>query len=273
MAEAPERDYVLGTHDEEIARLGLQHEVWRPRALEAWRAAGIGAGQTVLDLGCGPGFAAVDLAGQVGPSGRVIAVDRSRRFLDWLAAECARRGLAQVETVACDLDREPLPAVRADAAWARWVFSFVERPRELLARVAGALRPGGRFVAHEYLDYRTWRAAPRDAGIEELVAAVMASWRARGGEPDIALALPAWLGELGFELVHLRPIVEIAAPGSPHWTWLDRFATVGLERLVELGDVSRARAAELAAARTACAARPDVHMVTPAVLEIVAIRT
>jgi hypothetical protein len=36
-----DRDYVLCTHDEEIARLGLQHAVWRPRVLDAWRRAGI----------------------------------------------------------------------------------------------------------------------------------------------------------------------------------------------------------------------------------------
>ena len=73
-----ERDYVLGTNDEEIQRLALQHRVWRPRALDAWRRAGFTAGQTLLDVGCGPGHATVDLAGIVGPSGRVVAVDRSR---------------------------------------------------------------------------------------------------------------------------------------------------------------------------------------------------
>ncbi len=31
-----DRDYVLGTHDDEIYRLGFQHRVWRPRALDAW---------------------------------------------------------------------------------------------------------------------------------------------------------------------------------------------------------------------------------------------
>ena len=36
-----ETDYVLGTHDEEIARLGIQHQVWRPYMLDAWSRAGI----------------------------------------------------------------------------------------------------------------------------------------------------------------------------------------------------------------------------------------
>jgi len=66
-----ERDYVLGTHHEEIARLRLQHRVWRARVLEAWRGAGFAPGHTLLDIGCGPGYAALDLAEIVGPGGRI----------------------------------------------------------------------------------------------------------------------------------------------------------------------------------------------------------
>ena len=33
---AKERDYVLGTHAEEIERLGTQHTIWRPHATLAW---------------------------------------------------------------------------------------------------------------------------------------------------------------------------------------------------------------------------------------------
>src|SRR6516164_179843 len=51
---ATEKDYVLGTHDEEIERLGLQNRVWLSRAADAWHRAGFDHGQTLLDLGCGP---------------------------------------------------------------------------------------------------------------------------------------------------------------------------------------------------------------------------
>src|SRR5262249_62306842 len=87
-----DRDYVLGTHDEEIARLGVQHRVWRPKMLDAWRRAGFGAGMTIADIGCGPGYAALDLADVVGPSGRVIAIERSRRVLDAPRSQARRRG-------------------------------------------------------------------------------------------------------------------------------------------------------------------------------------
>ena len=77
-----DRDYFLGTHDEELARLGLQHRVWRPTVLECWRRAGIAAGARVLDIGAGPGYAAADLAEIVGPGGAVSAIERSARFID-----------------------------------------------------------------------------------------------------------------------------------------------------------------------------------------------
>ncbi|HTE44960.1 MAG TPA: methyltransferase domain-containing protein, partial [Gemmatimonadaceae bacterium] len=86
MPSSNDRDYVLGTHDEEIARLGLQHSVWRPRALAAWQRAGFNVGQTIVDVGCGPGYATLDLAELVGATGHVVAIDRSRRFLDALDA-------------------------------------------------------------------------------------------------------------------------------------------------------------------------------------------
>jgi SAM-dependent methyltransferase len=88
-----------------------------------------------------------------------------------------------------DLDEPNFPDVQADGAWGRWVFAFVTRPRELLARVAGALKPGGVLVLHEYCDYRTWRLCPRSAEHEEFVGLVMEAWRDTGGEPDITPAV------------------------------------------------------------------------------------
>src|SRR4029077_1636950 len=57
-----ELEYVLGTADAEIRRLGMQHAVWRSDATHAWRVAGFRPGSTIIDVGCGPGFAALDLA-------------------------------------------------------------------------------------------------------------------------------------------------------------------------------------------------------------------
>jgi ubiquinone/menaquinone biosynthesis C-methylase UbiE len=156
---ASSKDYVLGTDDEEIARLGLQHRAWRQRALDAWRSVAIGTGQTVLDVGCGPGHASLDLAELVGPSGRVVAIDKSERFLRALETACRDRRIDNVTTHLADLDAGEFPNLVADCAWCRWVFAFVKNPRALLARIAAALAPEGIIVVQEYFDYSTWRRA------------------------------------------------------------------------------------------------------------------
>lgn len=267
-----EKEYVLGTHDDEILRLGLQHRVWRPRSLDAWRRAGFTTGQTLLDIGCGPGYASLDLAEIVGPSGKVISIDKSRRFLDALDATQRERRLTNIVIHELDLNKLELPNVKADGAWARWVFAFVKHPRELLALTASALKPGGVFVIHEYIDYSTWRLAPRLPELEEYVQAVMESWRADGGEPDIGLELPAWLKDLGFELKSLNPIIDIVPSSNHVWEWPKAFIEVGIQRLVDLGRMKQHRAHEILTAFASREATPDTLMITPTVLEIIAVR-
>jgi len=265
-----EREYVLGTHDEEIERLGLQHRAWRPQVLDAWRRAGIGPGQTVIDVGCGPGFAALDLAELVGAGGRVVAIDQSRRFLDHLASRARTAGRQNIEPYERDLAVEDLPSARADAAWCRWILAFVPDPRTLLARVAARLRPGGCLVIHEYYDYRSWRLLPRCESVEEFVTTVMQVWRAGGGEPDVGAMLPAWLSDMGLGLLGVRPLIEIAAPGNPMWLWPEAFLQTGMQRLVALNRVAPDRADATLAAFEAAKQRPGTRMCTPGVLEIIA---
>lgn len=272
MSETTERDYVLGTNDEEIQRLALQHRIWRGRALEAWRRAGFSVGKTILDLGCGPGHATMDLAEIVGPAGRVIAIDRSRRFLDFLEATRVRRGLDQIEAHERDLNADALPPMAADGAWVRWVFSFVEHRRELLQRVREALKPGGTFVIHEYLHYNTWRYSPRSPAIEKFVDYVETSWRNDGGEPNVGADLHRWLTEAGFEIRSAEPIIHVVRSDNYVWQWAVAFLTTAPERLVGLGHLTPADAEAIAREFVALEADPHAVLVTPSVLEIIAVR-
>lgn len=259
----PQTDYILGTHDEEIDRLALQHTAWRADALDAWRTAGFGPNHTILDVGCGPGFAALDLADCVGS---VVAIDKSDRFL--AALEAKRR--QNVTTCLVDLDSGEFPDVRADGAWCRWVLSFTRDPRAVLARIAQALRPGGVIVLHEYFDYSIWRAAPRCPELETFVRAVIQSWRDAGGEPDIALSLPCWLAELGFELRSIRPMVSVVQAGDPKWAWVRAFVQVNRARLVDLGHFGAEEAEGIWRAFCKMETPGAIRMITPGVLEIIA---
>jgi len=264
-----ERDYVLGTSDAEIDRLGLQHAVWRADAAEAWRLAGFAPGDTILDVGCGPGFASLDLADVVRPGGRVVAIDQSTRFLDRLAAECRARSVDNIAPLQHDLTNATIDGVRANGAWLRWILAFVPNPRRVLDAVVGAIEPGGRIAIHEYFAYETWKLVPRDPEFEAFVAAVMASWRARGGEPNVGLEVASWLERAGMEIRSTRTITDVVRRSHHRWHWSAAFALSGLERLIELGDVSPAAGARMRE-RIQALWTEDAWMVTPGVIEVIA---
>lgn len=257
-----------------MERLALQHRVWRSRALEAWQRAGFTTGQSLLDVGAGPGYATLDLADIVGSRGQVCAVERSARFVEALRERARRCGYANIAAHCRDVTIDGLPVGDGtmDGAWCRWIFAFLRQPAVLLDALAAALRPGGALVIHEYLDYRTWRLAPRSLLLERFVAEVLGSWRDAGGEPDIALDLPGWLAEAGFEIRELRPLVDVIAPSSFVWQWPASFIDVNLRRLVELGRIAPALADEISAEFQDRSLEPSSLMITPTVLEIVAVR-
>lgn len=264
-------DYVLGTGDEEVQRLGLQHRVWRPRVLAAWKRAGLGRGHTVLDAGSGPGFATLDLADIVGPSGRVVAIERSKHYASVLRTQAARRALGNLTIIEGDLDELSLDGSSFDRIWCRWVLAFVVEPRAVLAKMIDALRPGGTIVFHEYFDYGTWRMAPRLATLEEFVRLVMKTWRDAKGEPDVGLAIPAWLEELGMNVVTVSPTIEVAPAGSPYWEWLAAFVHSGVRRLVELELLDDSDAAAITHELADAYAR-GARMITPGLFEVIATR-
>lgn len=265
-----ERDYVLGTHDVEIQRLGLQHRVWRSEVLAGWHRVGIRSGWKVLDVGSGPGYATVDLAEIVGPAGQVTGIERSERFLEFAKAQCSLRGLDQVEFLERDLMEEGLGPTGFDAAWCRWVASFVPDPRRLVQNMAGALRTGGRVIFHDYVNYGSWQMTPPSESHESFVQAVIANWKASGGDPFVGARLPQLLLEAGFRLIETRPLVFAIRPGDFFWEWPRSFIESHVPRLIELERIDGAKGAEILRALENWERDPATIMLTPMVIEIIA---
>ncbi len=232
----PEGDYLLRTDEEELARMGLQHSLWRPIAEEMWDAAGIGNGMRVLDLGCGPGDATLDLAERVGPQGSVLAIDRSPPFLDHLRVRLREKGWDErVETVEADFSRLGLKAETLDAVWARWTFCWDSDVSATLAQVAQALRPGGVLVVQDYLNYGGLRLEPREPAFERVVDAVLRSWEDSGGDPDICSRLPGLMADNGLLLEQDIPITRTISPDDSMWEWPTTFFRSFVPELVNLG--------------------------------------
>ena len=63
-------------------------------------------GMTVLDVGCGPGFFTIDMAGMVGEAGKVIAVDLQEGMLQKLRSKIKATELeSRIELHQCDQNK------------------------------------------------------------------------------------------------------------------------------------------------------------------------
>jgi SAM-dependent methyltransferase len=265
-----ERDYVLGTHEKELERLGLQHRVWRPSVLDCWQRAGVTTGKRILDIGAGPGYATVDLAEIVGPAGEVVALERSHNFVSALSERARGHGLTNVRAHEIDLMTDDLPKGDYDFSWCRWVLSFVSDAARLITKLAGVMPKGSMSIFHEYGDYETWSFLPSGETHERFREHVVATWKESGGEPDAGRELPALLEQNHFALRSVKPLLFCIRPRDFMWQWPRSFIDVYLPRLQEMGRIDEKFAAQVRDDFIRAEKNPETVMVTPLVLEILA---
>ncbi|MBA3322236.1 MAG: methyltransferase domain-containing protein, partial [Pyrinomonadaceae bacterium] len=235
-----EQEYVLGTDDEELTRLGLQHELWREVALQGWKRGGFKAGHALLDVGCGPGYAAFDLARLVGDGGQVVGVDVSHRFVNHLNAQREARGLKNVTAQMMNVEELDLPASVFDGAFARWVLCFVSSPAAVVDGVARSLKRDGTFVVQDYCHYEGVTIGPPNGIFARVFGAVAETWRARGGDPNVGSVVPSLMERCDLEVKEINAISRVARPGTPLWQWPETFFKNYLPTLVELGSITEA---------------------------------
>ncbi|MFP3989844.1 methyltransferase domain-containing protein [Streptomyces sp. E11-3] len=104
-------------------------------------------GQTVLDLGCGPGTDLGSLAEAATASGTVIGIDASDEMVERAGARTA--DLPTVEVRRGDIHALPLADDSADRARTDRVLQHVTDPLLALTEARRVLRPGGRLVMAE----------------------------------------------------------------------------------------------------------------------------
>jgi len=266
------REYALGTHDAEIVRLGVQHRLWSAAAFALWERAGIRAGHTVLDVGCGPGYTSRDLAGIAGPTGKVVAIDESARFIAHLEGRPRRPSEAAIEPRIGDVQRLELEPGSVDAAYERWVLCFVKDAEAVVRGVARALRPGGVFAIQDYVHYEGILLAPESGPFRHFVRVVADAWRDHGGDTEIGQRLPALLARHGLDPVEISPLHRVARPRSPLWTWPTVFIETYGPRLVEEGRLTAAEHEALVEDWDAHSRDPGAFFVSPPMVEIVAVK-
>jgi arsenite methyltransferase len=157
-------------------------------------ALGAGAGERVLDVGCGPGFYAADLLERVGPSGAVTGVDASAAMLALAAARAGRAELVEAPATALPFDDGAF-----DAAISVQVLEYVEDVDRALGELRRVVRPGGRVVLWD-VDWATASMHSRDPG---RVRRVLDAWDRHLVHPSLPRTLPRRLRDAGFADVDL----------------------------------------------------------------------
>lgn len=138
-------------------------------------------GDSVLDVGCGWGDTAIELARRVGPAGSVIGLDCCGSFLDAGRADATAAGLTNLKFLEADVQTYPFKSVH-DFCFSRFGTQFFENPVAGLRNMRLALKPGGLMT--------------------------MIVWRERADNPWLTLSKDVLLR-------HLPPVKEDAATCGP----------------------------------------------------------
>jgi SAM-dependent methyltransferase len=103
----------------------------------------------IADIGAGSGYHALRIAPKI-PKGRVVAVDIQQEMLEFLAARATERGISNITPHLGEIDDAKIPAATLDAALMVDAYHEFSHPREMLASLLRALKPGGRVFLTEF---------------------------------------------------------------------------------------------------------------------------
>ncbi len=156
-------------------------------------------GETVLDLGSGPGRDLIAAANVVGPTGRAIGVDFTPEMIERAMRSADEAGLGNVSILEGDLERLPVPCGSVDVVISNCVINLVSDKRRALVEAFRALRPGGRLAV---LDTAFETEPPAEIRNDP------DAWCGCVGGSLVASEYEATLNEIGYENVELRRITE-----------------------------------------------------------------
>jgi len=236
MTPMDDTDYALGRTRAEYNRLIEQAELIRPLTERVLRAAGIGPGMRVLDVGCGAGDVSFLVSEIVGTSGSVIGIDLDGNAIRLADERRVARGITNVvflEGDARSVDRErPF-----DAAVGRFILMYMSDPTAALRLIAQNVRPGGIVAFHETWAGMSPAAAMSLPVLASLHSLLRATFERSGARVDVAKELYSRMRDAGLE-PEPRPIAEVAicfgqdAVAYRHWALFTRSM---LPKIVEYG--------------------------------------
>jgi ubiquinone/menaquinone biosynthesis C-methylase UbiE len=188
-------DYLRRLADSDIGR--------RYKAI-ALEQLGVRLGDTVIDLGCGPGADLAALADAVGSDGHVIGIDIEATALDEASAEHSFD--SRIELYQGDIHALALADDSADRARTDRVLQHVAEPAAVLQEIRRILRPDATAVFAEP-DWDTLVVDHHDRQLSRAYTHFVADIAVRNGA--IGRQLPALALQSGFDIGDVLPITTV----------------------------------------------------------------
>jgi ubiquinone/menaquinone biosynthesis C-methylase UbiE len=198
---------------------------WKPVILDGLR---LQPGAQVLDIGCGAGADAFDLADRVGPSGHVTGVDISASLI----TEAIRRAVGRNLPITFEVgDAQALRFSdhTFDAVRTERMLMHVPDPEQALSEMARVLRPGGRMAVHDF----DWETQFCDSPYKEITRKIALSFCDGIKNGWIGRCLPRLFGEIGMTDVSVS-----FHTGTPTYDFLQLLLGGHIARAVPKGVLS-----------------------------------
>ena len=120
------------------------------------------AGAHAVDVGCGWGDTAIELARKVGPTGSVVGLDCCDPFMEKGRRDAEAAGLKNVRFVDADVQTYRFER-EFDFAFSRFGMQFFANPVAAMRNIRTALEPGAElmFITWRALDDNPWLGMPK----------------------------------------------------------------------------------------------------------------
>ena len=218
-------------------------------------------GKDVLDVGCGVGSIALDLAPKIAP-GRVTGIDADPGQIEAAQLSAAERAIDNAGFTTGSVYELPFDDASFDVAYANAVLFYVQEPVRALREMRRVLRPGG-LAAVSDDDFGTIAISPEDAVIQHAAELFERAVAHEGGHPRYSRHLRGLMLEAGFRRAHGFAVAPEVYGDEDRTRWFADFAAGVFaapsmaETVVSEGWATRAELDGMAIALRAWGERPD----------------
>lgn len=175
-------------------------------------------GNSVIDIGSGPGFLCESMADIVGPSGSILGIDISADLVE-LSARRNNRGWLSYRL--CDATAIDEPDASFDIAACTQVAEYIAEVDQAISEAFRVLKPGGRalYVATD------WDGVIWHSDVPTRMAAVMKAWEAHCAHPRLPRTMARRLRAAGFILntATVFPILNLQWDDDTYGKGIARF--------------------------------------------------